>query len=591
MAAGLLVPDSLDWLGLTLHILGWLTVGYDVLWQMLIGVVRGRFFNESLLMTVATVGALCIGETWEAVTVMVLYQIGEVFQDAAVTRSRRSIAGLCDLRPDRALVLQDGKTVETPAETVSVGTRVLIRPGDMIPLDGIVIKGESTVNTAALTGESMPRAAAPGSGVWAGTVNMGGVLEIETTASAGETVAARTLKLIEEAERRKTRSERFITRFARIYTPIVMLLALLVAVIPPLLAEGDVWEVWIGRALVFLVASCPCALIISVPLCYFAGIGGAAHAGILVKGGSAMDALARTGLVAFDKTGTLTRGQFGIAEVFRAPGADEATLNRCTAIAEYHTTHPLGISLREYCGDVGYPAEKYRETPGYGVTASFGGQIIHAGSYEYQTKLGVKVPRTEGTTVYISLDNMMIGYYRFSDSSRSEAKDTVAALHKMGVSTAMLTGDKYETAQKIAGELGIDAVHAELLPEGKIQALEVMMGKEKGAVAFAGDGINDAAALTRADVGISLGGIGSDAALEAADVVLMNEDIAKIPEALRRAKKTSRIAGFNIGFAITFKAAVLILAALGFAPLWLAVIADVGVSLLAVLNAMRARMV
>ncbi|MCL2082241.1 MAG: cadmium-translocating P-type ATPase [Oscillospiraceae bacterium] len=571
-------------LGFALQLAGWAVAGYDV-------VLRTRFrFDENLLMTAATIGALCIGEAAEAGIVMALYQIGEALQESAVARSRRSVTELCAITPDTAnLITGDGSVISKNAEEVAVGSRLLVRPGEMIPLDGIVKKGETSVNTASLTGESQPRGIGQGDAVFAGTINISGVIEIETTLAAQETVAARTLRLIEQAESGKAKIERFITRFAKIYTPIVMLLALMVAVIPPLAFDGE-WGTWVYRALVLLVASCPCALVVSIPLCYFAGIGGAAKAGILVKSGTAMDSLAGIALAVFDKTGTLTQDSFGISQTVCADGADEATLNRCAAIAEYHSSHPLGVSLRTHCGDVGAEPEKYMETPGLGVTASFAGQIIHAGSHEYLTRLGVKdLPELPGTVVYISLDSRLIGYFRFAAPLREQARETVQALRKWGIKTAMLTGDKEEPAKEAAETLGIDHVSSGLLPSGKLSELEGLMGSCTGATAYIGDGMNDAASLIKADVGIAIGGAGNDAAMEAADIVLMGRELFKLPQAVEKARRTRALARGNIIFTTSCKVAVLALAAIGIAPLWLAVAADLGVSLIAVLNAMRAR--
>lgn len=590
LIAGILIPEEYEIWRWALHIPAWLIIGYDIAIRMLKGLTKGKIFDENFLMTVATIGAFIIGSTAEAVAVMLLFQIGEAFQKLAVTRSRRSIAELCDIRPDTAKVLRSGREETVKAELVAVGERVIVRPGEKIPLDGRIVKGESTVNTAALTGESVPRSVSIDDTALAGTINLTGVIDIEITAPAGESVAARTLKLVEEAAERKAPMESFITKFARIYTPIVLALAVLVAVIPPLVLQNASWYDWVYTALVFLVTSCPCALVISIPLGYFAGIGGAARRGILVKGGSALDNLAQAGTAAFDKTGTLTSGELQVVKAVPADGANVETLNRCAAIAELHSNHPIAVCLRDYCGDVGYPAEKYHETPGLGVSAQFANQIIHAGSAKYLNALGITVPKASGTAVHVALDNRSIGYYLLGDTPRPEAEEIISSLHSLGIETAMLTGDAREPAELVAKKLGITHVKYGLLPEGKLDALEALMENARGKTIYIGDGINDAVALTRADTGVSMGGMSSDAAVEAADIVLMSGGISLLPEGIRRAKKTRRVIVENIIISLGFKIAVMALAAMQLAPLWIAVGADVGVSLLAVINAQRARL-
>lgn len=589
LVCGALLPEHGSPLMWVLHILGWIIAGYDVVWTTLRRIMQGKIFDEHFLMTAATVGAFCIGATAEAVAVMIFYQVGETLQERAVRRSRRSIAALCDIRPQTATVLSGASERTCPVGEVAVGEHILIRPGDRIPLDGRVLDGVSTIDTAALTGESLPREAAPGDVVLAGTVNKTGVLTVEVTAAAAETVAARMLRLVEEASDRKAPAERFITRFARIYTPVVMLLAVVVALIQPLINKDVAIYGQVYAALVFLVTACPCALVISIPLAYFAGVGGAARAGILVKGSAAMDVLAQTGMVIFDKTGTLTEGRFAVSEVHPAPGVSADTLARCAAIAEMRSHHPLAACLRDYCGDVGYPADRCLEMPGLGVSAQFEGQMIHAGSARYMRGLGIDTPDAAGTVVHIALDDRALGYYTLCDTPRPDSGRAVALLKKMGIQTAMLTGDTPEAAAQTAELLGIDNVRAGLLPEGKLEAMESLMAETQGSTLFVGDGLNDAAALARADAGVAMGASGVDAALEAADVVLVSDNPARLVDGIVRARRTRTVAMQNIIGALGFKAAVLVLATMGIAPLWAAVAADVGVALLAVLNALRAR--
>ena len=589
LLGGAFLPENLLWLTWALHIAGWLVAGYDIALETVRRLSAGKIFDENFLMTLATIGAFCIGSTAEAVAVMLFYQVGEALQARAVRRSRRSISELCDIRPETATLIEGGTERTVPAEKVSVGQLILIRPGERIPLDGEVVDGSSTVDTAALTGESLPREAIPGTAVLAGTVNKTGVLTVLVTAAASDTVAARMLELVEHASERKAPVELFITRFARIYTPIVMLLAVLVALAQPLFIKDVTAIDQVRSALVFLVTSCPCALVISIPLTYFAGVGRAARKGVLVKGSHAMDVLAGTELVIFDKTGTLTEGRFSVASAIPAEGVDISELNRCAAIAELRSHHPLAASLREYCGDAPPPADSYMETAGLGVSAQAGNRLIHAGSATYMKRLGIEVPEVTGTVVHIASNDCAVGYYTFKDSPRPDSARTISALKKGGIRAAMLSGDTPHSAAETAQALGIDDCRAGLLPEGKLEAMEALMAETRGKTLFVGDGLNDAAVLARADAGVAMGITGVDAAIEAADVVLMSDSPWQLAEGIRLSRKTRGIAVQNIVFALAFKAAVLTLGTLGIAPLWLAIVADVGVSLLAVLNALRVR--
>ena len=585
------------------YLLAYAVIGYDILKKAARGIANGQMLDENFLMAVATLGAFGLalytqsGDYLEGVAVMLFYQIGEWFQSYAVGRSRRDISQLMDIRPDYANVERDGKLERVDPDQVAVGTLITVQPGEKVPIDGVVEEGSSTLNTAALTGESLPRDVAAGDEVVSGCVNMTGVLKLRTTKEFGESTVSKILDLVENASSRKSRSEDFISRFARVYTPLVCGLALALAVIPPLalmiLGQPGSWSVWIYRALTFLVASCPCALVISIPLSFFAGIGGASRAGVLVKGSNYLEALSKADCLVFDKTGTLTRGVFEVNGVHHSPWSDEELLE-FAALAESASSHPISKSiLRAY----GRPLDRSRvtdiqETGGEGVTAVVDGKPVAAGNDKLMERLGVAYRPCHhvGTIVHMAVDGAYAGHILISDQVKPNAKAAIQALKRSGVSkTVMLTGDTEGVAQAVARELGVDEVHSRLLPGDKVDWVEKLLSRQtgRGKLAFVGDGVNDAPVLYRADIGIAMGAMGSDAAIEAADVVLMDDDPTKIALAVRLSQKCLRIVYENIIFAIGVKVACLILVALGLAGMWLAIFADVGVMVLAVLNAIR----
>lgn len=554
---------------------------------------HGNIFDENALMTIATIGALLIRELPEAVGVMLFYSIGEAFQDRAVDRSRRSIQALLDIRPDSARVLRNGTPLTVHPEGVQVGELVVVQPGERIPLDGTVTEGTSFVDTSALTGESVPRRVAPGDTVLAGSVNGQGLLTFQVTKPFSESSVSRILELVERAGARKAKTERFITRFSRYYTPAVVVAALAVAFLPPLFIPGALLSDWVYRALVLLVISCPCALVLSIPLGYFGGIGGAARHGILVKGANFLDALTHLDTVVLDKTGTLTRGVFRVQDIAAADGFTEAQVLEYAAHAESFSNHPIAASILEaYASEVDRSRiEGYEEIAGHGVVARIDGKEVALGNARLLGRLGIShtAPKREGTVVYVAVDGQMAGLITIADEVKPDAAEAMGSLRRLGIRrTVMLTGDLAEVAERVGKELGIDEVHAELLPEGKVELLEDIFSKGEGRVAFVGDGINDAPVLTRADVGIAMGGLGSDAAIEAADVVIMDDAPPKIAKAIEIARRTRSIVWQNIVLALAVKGVVLILGTMGIAHMWEAVFADVGVSLLAVLNATRA---
>ena len=584
---------ALPWYAwLALYLIPYLVIGYDVLRKAALGVVHGEVFDENFLMAVATVGAVALGEYGEGVAVMLFYQVGELFQSYAVGKSRRSIAALMDIRPDSANLEDAAGAVQTvDPEDVPVGAVIVVRPGEKIPLDGVVLSGESTLNTSALTGESRPRSARAGDAVISGSVNGDGLLRVQVSKAYGQSTVARILDLVENSSLKKARAENFITKFARYYTPAVCLAALALAVLPPL-ALGGGWGVWVRRALTFLVISCPCALVISIPLSFFGGIGGASRCGVLIKGGNYLETLAHTGTVVFDKTGTLTRGTFRVSRLRPAPGVDEGDLLRTAARAESYSSHPISKSLREALPAAPDAAgvTDVKEIAGRGVAALVDGRRVLAGSAKLMQEQGVAYTPDEGvgTVVYVARDGAFLGSILIADEIKETAPAAVAALRRQGVRTVMLTGDSRAVAEGVAAQLGLDEVHAELLPADKVERVESLLAvRSGGSLAFVGDGINDAPVLTRADVGIAMGALGSDAAIEAADVVLMDDDPAKISLAMRIARKCMRIVYENIVFALGVKALFLLLGAAGIANMWWAVFADVGVMVLAVLNAMR----
>ena len=589
--AGLLLPEGLwRWAAL---IAAYVVAGGEVLLRAAKNILRGQVFDENFLMAVASLGAMLMGETTEAVAVMLFYQIGEWFQDRAVDKSRASIAQLMDIRPDHANhVLADGSVEVVPPQSLKAGDILLVKPGERIPLDGIILEGTSTLNTSALTGESIPRDVAEGDTVLSGCVNQTGVLRLRATGAYESSTVARILRLVEDSGERKASTERFITRFARWYTPAVCLAALLLALVPPLFV-GE-WTEWIKRALTFLVISCPCALVISVPLTFFGGVGGASRRGVLIKGANYLEQLAKTDIAVFDKTGTLTRGTFEVTAIHPNQITEEELLE-LAALAESYSDHPISASLRAAWNRA---LDKSRvtdvqEIAGRGIHALVDGRPVYAGNERLMADVHVESRpcHRQGTIVHVALDGVYMGHIVIADRVKEGSAEAIAELKALGVArTVMLTGDQSAVAQSVAKELGVDEVHAELLPGDKVEQVErLMKQKPEGAMlAFVGDGINDAPVLRRADLGIAMGGVGSDAAIEAADIVLMDDDPRKLPCAIRIARRTLRIANQNIIFALSVKAIILVMGAMGLANMWLAVFADVGVSFLAILNAMRA---
>ena len=592
LLAAVLIPVE-GYLRLLLFLIPYLLAGGDVLWRAVRNILRGQVFDENFLMAVATIGAFFIGEYPEAVLVMVFYQVGEWFQGYAVGRSRASIASLMDIRPDHAnLETPDGLRQADPEE-VAVGDVIVIKSGERIPLDGTVLEGRTTLDTAALTGESLPREIGPGESVISGCINIGGLLRVKVTKPYGESTVAKILDLVENSSNKKARAENFITRFARVYTPLVVIAAVLLAVLPPLL-WNQAWHEWIQRALIFLVISCPCALVISIPLGFFGGIGGASRQGILVKGSNYLEALSKTEIVVFDKTGTLTKGTFNVTAVHPDVLPEERLLE-LAALAESYSDHPISRSLREaYHKEIDTSrVGNVEDIPGYGMTARVDGRLVGVGGGKLMERLGIPYRNCHrtGTIVHVAVDGEYAGHIVIADEIKLDAVQTIAALKAQGVrKTVMLTGDQPSVGENVAKTLGIDEVYAGLLPADKVEHVERLLREKsgRGTLAFVGDGVNDAPVLSRADIGIAMGALGSDAAIEAADVVLMDDKPSKIVDAIRISRKTRRIVQQNIVFALGVKLLVLILGACGVATMWAAVFADVGVSVLAILNAMRA---
>ncbi|MBR1767554.1 MAG: cadmium-translocating P-type ATPase [Prevotella sp.] len=594
------------WQLLLVYLIPYLIIGHETLHEAWEGIMKGDAFNEHFLMSVATIGALCIGflpgaetEFPEAVFVMLFFQIGELFEGYAEGKSRASIAHLMDIRPDIAH-MEDSQLKEISPEKVAVGSVIVIRPGEKVPLDGVIIEGNSALNTVALTGESLPRDVKVGDEVISGCVNLSGVLRVRTTKAFGESTVAKIINLVENAGENKSQSEAFITRFARVYTPIVVFLAIALAILPPTLSFViyhlsflSTFPTWLYRALMFLVVSCPCALVISVPLTFFGGIGGASRKGILVKGANYMDVLAKVGTVVFDKTGTLTHGQFAVSAV-HPDECDENELLHLAAHVEHFTTHPIGAALRDAFPDEatdGCEVSEVEEIAGHGIRAKVGDRIVCVGNTKMMDSIGAKWHDCHhvGTIIHVAIDGQYAGHIVINDKIKDDSAEAIEALKNLGVEkTVMLTGDRKEVADNVAKTLGLSEYHAELLPADKVKYIANGQWAVDSFVAFVGDGINDAPVLARADVGIAMGGLGSDAAIEAADVVIMDDKPSKIALAIKIARRTLAIARQNVWFAIGVKIAVLILAALGIATMWLAVFADVGVTVLAVLNAMRA---
>lgn len=603
LLAGPILLDKLallpQWAMIVLYLVPYFVIGYDILWKALKGIKNRQVFDENFLMAVATVGALCLQEFKEGVAVMLFYQIGELFQSVAVGKSRKNIAALMDIRPDYANLMVDGKLEQVDPDDVEVGTEIVVDPGEKVPIDGVIVEGNTTLNTGALTGESVPRDAKPGDDVISGCINMSGRITVRTTKAFGESTVSKILDLVENSAMKKSKSESFITKFARYYTPAVCYSALALAVLPPLIrllaGHPAMWAEWITRALTFLVISCPCALVISIPLSFFGGIGCASKNGILVKGSNYLEALADTKYIVCDKTGTLTKGVFQVTGVYPAPGVDKKVLLGLAAYAESGSHHPISQSLKDAYGQPlqGERVSAIQEIAGHGVQALVDGHPVAVGNAKLMEKIGAALPdeRTDGTTVYVAADGKYIGCIVISDVVKPTAKAAMAALKENGVKmTVMLTGDAKAAADRVAAEIGMDRVESELLPGDKVAQVEKLLAEKgpKENLAFVGDGINDAPVLSRADVGIAMGALGSDAAIEAADVVLMDDDPSKIALAMKISRHTLQIVWQNIVFALAVKAVCLVLGALGIAGMWLAIFADVGVMVLAVLNATRA---
>ncbi len=591
--AALLVAVGLfldGWWKAGLMLAAWLLAGYDVAWSALRNILRGQLFDEEFLMSLATVCAIAMQEWVEAAAVMILFQIGELFEKLAVERSRRSLASLMDLRPDFATVLKDGEELETEPEEVCVGDLLLVRAGERIPVDGLVIEGASALDTAKITGEAMPVDVRAGDRVVSGSVNLSGVLKIRAESAYAQSTVARILTLVETAAEQKASTERLITKFARYYTPIVICAAALLAVVPPLLF-GQPFQAWLYRALTCLVISCPCALVISVPLSFFSGMGAAAKLGVVVKGGVALENLAKTTTVVFDKTGTLTQGSFSVQSV-QPESCEASELLRIAALCEQYSNHPIAQALRDACPSPSGSAEHITELAGKGITATIDGKTVAVGNAALMQSLGIVPPESDqvGTILYVARERAYLGAICVADTVREAAAQTLSELRQQGVKqTVMLTGDNERSAKHYAELCGVTDHRAGLLPQDKVQEVEKLLQEQsKGeTLVFVGDGVNDAPVLTCADVGIAMGGVGSDAAVEAADAVLLNDDISKLPKLLRVAKRTCGIARQNIIFALTVKTACMVLGALGYAPMWLAIFADVGVAVLAILNALR----
>ena len=604
MLAALYFLPVTGWLRLGLYLVTYLVIGYDILKKAGQGIANGRVFDENFLMAVATVGAFALaiyeksGDYNEAIAVMLFYQIGELFQSYAVGKSRKSISALMDIRPDYANVERDGQLVQIDPDEVAVGTIIVVQPGEKVPIDGVVVEGSSTLNTSALTGESLPRDACEGDEIISGCINMTGLLKIRTTKAFGESTVSKILELVENSSSRKSRSEDFIAKFARVYTPVVCYSALALAVLPPVIRlvggmDGQ-WEQWIYRALTFLVTSCPCALVVSIPLSFFAGIGGASHEGILIKGSNYLETLSQVRTVVFDKTGTLTRGVFEVTAVHHSD-MDEQKLLEYAALAECASSHPISKSLQRAYGKAidRSRVTDIQELSGHGVTAVVDGHPVAAGNSKLMEQLGIPYHdcHSVGTIIHMAVDGQYAGHIVISDVVKPHAKEAVEALHKAGVEkTVMLTGDAKKVADAVAAELGVDEVHSELLPGDKVDKVESLLAQQSGKakLAFVGDGVNDAPVLGRADIGIAMGAMGSDAAIEAADIVLMDDEPLQIAKAIRISRKCIGIVYENIVFALAVKFACLVLVAIGLADMWAAIFADVGVMVLAVLNAIRA---
>ena len=594
LATAVLLNLNNEWLQIALFIISYIIVGGDVVKRAVKNIFKGQVFDENFLMSIATIGAFFIGEYPEGVAVMLFYQVGELFQSYAVGKSRKSIASLMDIRPDYANVKKGDELVKVDPDEVQIGDIIVIKAGEKIPLDGKVIEGSSMIDTSALTGESVPRAVEVGSDILSGCININGVITAEVTKEFGESTVSKILDLVENASSKKSNSEQFITKFARYYTPVVVIIAVFLAIIPPLVIDGATFSDWIYRALAFLVVSCPCALVISIPLSFFGGIGGASKKGILVKGSNYLEALAETEIVVFDKTGTLTKGVFNVQEI-HPEGVSKEELLELTAYVESYSNHPISLSLKRAYGkeiDNGRISD-VEEISGHGVIATVDGKKVMAGNIKLMKMMDIPYFKGEliGTVVHVAVNNKYIGYIVIADEVKEDSAQAIKELKAANIKQiVMLTGDNKSVGSKVAKELGVDKVYAELLPADKVEKLEELFSQKstKGKLAFVGDGINDAPVLARADIGIAMGGLGSDAAIEAADIVIMTDEPSKIATAMKISKKTLKIAHQNIVFAIGIKIIVLILSAFGITTMWAAIFADVGVTIIAVLNAFRA---
>ena len=594
LVAATIINFNNEWLQIALFIISYIIVGGDVVKRAVKNIFKGQVFDENFLMSIATIGAFFIGEYPEGVAVMLFYQVGELFQSYAVGKSRKSIASLMDIRPDYANVKKGDELVKVDPDEVQIGDIIVIKAGEKIPLDGKVIEGSSMIDTSALTGESVPREVEVGSDILSGCININGVITAEVTKEFGESTVSKILDLVENASSKKSNSEQFITKFARYYTPVVVIIAVFLAIIPPLVIDGATFSDWIYRALAFLVVSCPCALVISIPLSFFGGIGGASKKGILVKGSNYLEALAQTEIVVFDKTGTLTKGVFNVQEI-HPEGVSKEELLELTAYVESYSNHPISLSLKRAYGkeiDNGRISD-VEEISGHGVIATVDGKKVMAGNIKLMKMMDIPYFKGEliGTAVHVAVNNKYIGYILIADEVKEDSAQAIKELKAANIKqTVMLTGDNKSVGSKVAKELGLDKVYAELLPADKVEKLEELFSQKstKGKLAFVGDGINDAPVLARADIGIAMGGLGSDAAIEAADIVIMTDEPSKIATAMKISKKTLKIAHQNIVFAIGIKIIVLILSAFGITTMWAAIFADVGVTIIAVLNAFRA---
>ena len=594
LATAVLLSLNNEWLQIALFIISYIIVGGDVVKRAVKNIFKGQVFDENFLMSIATIGAFFIGEYPEGVAVMLFYQVGELFQSYAVGKSRKSIASLMDIRPDYANVKKGDELVKVDPDEVQIGDIIVIKAGEKIPLDGKVIEGSSMIDTSALTGESVPREVEVGSDILSGCININGVITAEVTQEFGESTVSKILDLVENASSKKSNSEQFITKFARYYTPVVVIIAVFLAIIPPLVIDGATFSDWIYRALAFLVVSCPCALVISIPLSFFGGIGGASKKGVLVKGSNYLEALAETEIVVFDKTGTLTKGVFNVQEI-HPEGVSKEELLELTAHAESYSNHPISLSLkRAYSKEIdNRRISDVEEISGHGVIATVDGKKVMAGNIKLMKMMDIPYFKGEliGTIVHVAVNNKYIGYIVIADEVKEDSAQAIKELKAANIKqTVMLTGDNKSIGSKVAKELGLDKVYAELLPADKVEKLEELFSQKskKGKLAFVGDGINDAPVLARADIGIAMGGLGSDAAIEAADVVIMTDEPSKIATTMKISKKTLKIAHQNIVFAIGIKIIVLILSAFGITTMWAAIFADVGVTIIAVLNAFRA---